>query len=716
MPPRKMTQAAIEKLIADAITRDRATRGNPSGAGDSGGNNEDQSGAPPELKELLNSAIGSRKLKVYTALANVPKETRKSWAEMKTMMKEEFCPPEEIQTMEIELWNLGVKDFNITAYAQRFNELILLCPDSVLNEKKKIEAYICGLPENVKGETTSSRPTTLNKDIRMTHALTEQKLQAKVEKVVKSNKRKERGHTRINCLKRDDHQGGNSPGRAYVICEAEHNQGPNVVTGTFLLNSRYATILFDSGSDKSFVNTSFSHLIDIKPGRLNTSYEVEQADEKVVSTNTILKSFTLNLVDHLFDIDLVPIELGTFDVIVGMDWLVEHDAVIVCGKKEVHVPYKSKPLVVKGDRGPSRLKVVSCIKARKYVEKEGSKDFVVYCNASFKDFGAALMQQEKVIAYASRQLKKHEENYMTRDMELGAVVFALRLWRHYLYRTKCTVFTDHKSLQYILEQKELNMRQRRWIKLLSDYDCEIRYHPGKANVVADALSRKERENPLRVRSLVMTVHTMLPDRILNAQTEAMKEENVKAENLGRLIKPIFKIRSDGIRYFDKRIWLLLFGGLRDLIMHESHKLKLKAKIATYVGKYLTCAKVKAEHQKPSRLLEQPKIPKWKSEKITMDFVLGLPRTLSDVGSYHASIKAAPFEALYGRKYRSPICWSKVGDSQLIGPEMIRETTEKIIQIKNRLLAARSHQKSYAGVRRKPLEFDVGDMVMLKVSP
>ncbi|GKE90305.1 putative reverse transcriptase domain-containing protein [Tanacetum coccineum] len=204
---------------------------------------------------------------------------------------------------------------------------------------------------------------------------------------------------------------------------------------------------------------------------------------------------------------------------------------------------------------------------------EGSKDFVVYCNASFKGFGAVLMQQEKVIAYASRQLKKHEENYMTRDMELGAVVFALRLWRHYLYHTKCTVYTDHKSLQYILVQKELNMRQRRWIELLSDYDCEIRYHPGKANVVADALSRKEREKPLRVRSLVMTVHTMLPDRILNAQTEAMKEENVKAENLGRLIKPIFKIRSDGIRYFDKRIWLLLFGGLRELIMQESHKSK-----------------------------------------------------------------------------------------------------------------------------------------------
>ncbi|GJY01083.1 putative reverse transcriptase domain-containing protein [Tanacetum coccineum] len=180
---------------------------------------------------------------------------------------------------------------------------------------------------------------------------------------------------------------------------------------------------------------------------------------------------------------------------------------------------------------------------------EGTENFVVYCDVSHKGFGAVLMQREKVIAYASRQLKKHEENYTTHDLELGAVVFALRLWRHYLYGTKCTVYTDHKSLQYILDQKELNMRQRRWIELLSDYDCEIRYHPGKANVVADALSRKDRE-PIRVRSLVMTVHTNLPERILNAQTDAMKEENVKAENLGRLIKPIFEARSDGIQCFE----------------------------------------------------------------------------------------------------------------------------------------------------------------------
>ncbi|GKE62008.1 putative reverse transcriptase domain-containing protein, partial [Tanacetum coccineum] len=121
---------------------------------------------------------------------------------------------------------------------------------------------------------------------------------------------------------------------------------------------------------------------------------------------------------------------------------------------------------------------------------EGSEDFIVYCDALIKGLGTVLMQREKVIAYASRQLKIHEKNYTTHDLELGAVVFALKIWRHYLYGTKCTIFIDHKSLQHILDQKELNMRQRHWLELLSDYDCEIRYHPGKANVVADALSRK----------------------------------------------------------------------------------------------------------------------------------------------------------------------------------------------------------------------------------
>ncbi|GJZ11838.1 putative reverse transcriptase domain-containing protein [Tanacetum coccineum] len=290
---------------------------------------------------------------------------------------------------------------------------------------------------------------------------------------------------------------------------------------------------------------------------------------------------------------------------------------------------------------------------------EGSEDFIAYCDASKKGLGAVLMQREKVISYASRQLKIHEKNYTTHDLELGAVVFALKIWRHYLYGTKCTVFTDHKSLQHILDQKELNMRQRRWLELLSDYNCDIRYHPRKANVVADALSRKEREPPLRVRALVMTISLDLPKQILNAQTEARKPENIKNEDVGGMLVENAKNpeairteklepRADGTLCLNGRSWLPCYGNLRTVIMHESHKSKysihpgsdkmyqdmkklywwpnMKADIATYVSKCLTCAKVKAEHQRPSGLLVQPEISQWKWDNITMDFVTKLPKS------------------------------------------------------------------------------------------
>ncbi|GJX27197.1 putative reverse transcriptase domain-containing protein [Tanacetum coccineum] len=280
---------------------------------------------------------------------------------------------------------------------------------------------------------------------------------------------------------------------------------------------------------------------------------------------------------------------------------------------------------------------------------DGPDDFVVYCDASKQGFGSVLMQRGKVIAYASRQLKKHEKNYTTHDLELGAVVFALKIWRHYLYGTKSVIYTDHKSLQYIFDQKDLNMRQRRWIELLSDYECEIKYHLGKANVVADTLSRKERLKPRRVRAMSITIHSGLKTKILEAQSEASKDLKAPTEWL-RGLERHFEQRDDGEIYFFERIWIPSVGGVRKLIMDEAHTSRysvhpgadkmyydlrdlywwpgMKRDIAEYVSRCLTCSKIKAEHQKPSGFLQQPEIPEWKWEKITMDFVTKLPKSSS----------------------------------------------------------------------------------------
>ncbi|GKD21281.1 putative reverse transcriptase domain-containing protein [Tanacetum coccineum] len=266
-------------------------------------------------------------------------------------------------------------------------------------------------------------------------------------------------------------------------------------------------------------------------------------------TNKIIHRCTLVLEDVPFNIDLLPFELGSFDVVVRGERSEENlkhltsmktdekkleDILIVWDfpkEEKLYAKFSKCEFWLQEVRflghvvnkegihvDPSKIEAVKNRKA----PNTPPDDFVVYCDASGQGLGCVLMQRGKVIAYASRQLNVHEKNYTTHDLELDVVVFALKCWRHYLYGMKSVIYTDHKSLQRIFDQKELNMRQRRWIELFNDYDCEIRYHPGKANVVADALSRKKRVKPVRVRAMSMAIGSGIKSKILEAQREAFK--------------------------------------------------------------------------------------------------------------------------------------------------------------------------------------------------
>ncbi|GJR65297.1 putative reverse transcriptase domain-containing protein [Tanacetum coccineum] len=428
---------------------------------------------------------------------------------------------------------------------------------------------------------------------------------------------------------------------------------------------------------------------------------------------------------------------------------------------------------------------------------------------------------------------------------LGLAGYYRRFFEGFSKIAKSMTKLTQKGIKFDWGEKEENAFQLIKQKLCSapilalpkgSEDFVVYCDASHKGLVADALSRKERTEPLRVRALVMTIGLNLPKRILEAQIEALKTENLVNEDVGGMLrkdipKERLEPRADGTLCLHGRSWLPCYGDLRSVIMHESHKSKysihpgsekmyqdmkklywwpnMKADIATYVSKCLTCARVKAEHQRPSGLLVQPEIPEWKWDNIMMDFITKLPRendpldklarlylnrivarhgipasiiydrdrrftsnfwksfqkalgtdismstayhpetngqsertiqTFEDMlracmidfgkgwvkhfplaefsynNSYHASIKAAPYEALYGQKCRSPVCWAEVGEAQLTGPELIQETTEKIVLIKQRMQAAQDRQKSYTDRKRKPMEYEAGDRVMLKVSP
>ncbi|GJR35696.1 putative reverse transcriptase domain-containing protein [Tanacetum coccineum] len=363
-----------------------------------------------------------------------------SWRELMKLMAEVCCPRTEIQKMESELWNLTVKNNDLAAYTQRFQELTMLCTKMVTEEDDRVEKFIGGLTDNIQGNVIAAEPTRLQDAVCMTNNLMDQKLKGyamknaenkrKFDNSQKDNRgqqplKKDRmlgdrmwqeptrmgtikgecimdrylsapsvnfimkghapqGHYKSDCPKLKDQNRGNKTGKksgigeargmTYMLDEGDANPDSNVVTGTFLLNNHYASVLFDSGADQSFVSTIFSTLLDKIPDTLDVSYAVELADGRISKTNTVLRGYTLGLLGHPFNIDLIPVELGSFNVIIGMDWLANHHAVIVCDEKIVRIPYGDEVLIVQGDRNDkgnkSKLSIISCTKTQKYIMKD----------------------------------------------------------------------------------------------------------------------------------------------------------------------------------------------------------------------------------------------------------------------------------------------------------------------------------------------------------
>ncbi|GJR56090.1 reverse transcriptase domain-containing protein [Tanacetum coccineum] len=795
-----------------------------------------------------------------------------SWNDFKFMMIEEFCPSHEMQKLETEL--------SIGWWQQLTDEAVRNGPTKKVEKRGNMgepSKDKNGRDDNKRTRTGNPFATTANPDCRvMPRNVNSENVRNPAPARKACYECGSTDHLKPTCprLNREQGPGGNrlnqvfannggqgrgnpgnqASGRAFMLGAEEACQDPNIITGTFTLNNHFATTLSDSSADYSFISTTFIPLLGIEPSELGFKYEIEIANGQLVEIDKVIKGCKLEIEGYDFDIDLIPSRHGSFYVIIGMDWLSNYKAKIICHEKVVRISLlDSKVLRVLGERpkekarllmstkasnkkqeeivmvrdflespyrlAPSELEELSsqlkelqdkgfiqpssspwgapvlfvkkkdgsfwmCIDygelnkltvknryplpriddlfdqlqgsqffskidlrfgyhqlrvheddilktafrthyghfeftimpfgltnapavfmdlmnrvCRPYLDKfvivfiddmliysknreehvehlrlvlellkkeklyaqfskcefwlkevqflghvinglagyyrrfienfskiaksltiltqkcktfywgeeqefafqtlkdklcnapvlalpDGPEDFVIYYDTSGLGLDCVLMQRGKVIAYASRQLKIHGKNYTTHDLELGAVVFALKIWRHYLYGTKSVIYTDHKNLQHIFSQKELNMRHCRWIELFSDYDCEIRYHPSKENV------------------------SSIKDRILAAQKEAMDESAGLQKGLDEMIEQ----RGADKMYYD----------LRDRYWWPG----MKKDIAVYVSKCLTCLKVKAEHQRPFGLLQQPEVPEWKWEGIAMDFVTKLPRTSS----------------------------------------------------------------------------------------